>query len=221
MKKDKILIILLSILLIISIGIIVILRIDLKNIKDEQDVKTDVKEFNKMIDFKNEFEKLNGEETGDGNSYSNVNINTNVSIVYINSLEKFNELLNSDSAIIYVGSPTCAYCRNTISTLLEVMEKLELKTLYYYNGKSSTNSSEQYDEIMNEFVNKGIAKIRDNGKKSFGMPLVINVRNKEIKEIVRGVTYKLDDGQTNYDNLTDSQKELVYNRYYSALSNID
>ena len=76
---------------------------------------------------------------------------------------------------------------------------------------------ENYDEIMNELVEKNIVKVRENGNKSFGMPLIIKVKDAEVVSQIRGVTYELTDGQSEHDNINDEQKKIVYDRYYDKL----
>lgn len=190
MKKKNILIKLLLILLIIAV-IIIAFWVG-KMSSNFPKASNIVKKIDDVTKFKNEYETLNDEATDDGNKYSTVNINTNISIIYID-LEQLNQLLNSEEAIIYVGSPSCPFCRTSIELLLKSMEDLKLKKLYYYNGSVVNSQEENYNEIMDELVNKNIVKVRENGIKSFGKPLVINVKDSEIVSITRGVTYELEE----------------------------
>lgn len=220
MKNSKILVIVLSILLIINIVIIAIfvkkLNITVNN-NDKINKKISISPENNTEKFKYEYEKLNSTSTEDDeNTYNTVKINTNVSIIYI-SLEELNELLNSNEAIIYVGSPTCPFCRTSIQPLLEVLDKIGIKTLYYYNNNSNINKSENYDEIMNELIEKDIVRVRDNGKTSFGMPLILKIKNSNVEKAIRGVTYEFNENQSEYDDITEEQQKIVYNRYYDNL----
>lgn len=54
-------------------------------------------------------------------------------------------------------------------------------------------------------------------KKSFGMLLVLKVKNAEIVSTVRGSSYNLNENQSEYDILTEEQRKDVYNRYYDNL----
>ena len=214
MKKNKIVIILLLITFMICVSVISFRLGKMNPNQTKKVVNTENLEENAK--FKDEYESLNGEKVDDENTYSTVNIYTTVSIKYIN-LKKLRELLDSNEAIIYIGSSTCPFCRTSIESLLKAMEDLGLNTLYYYNGGIGNKMDENYDEIMNELVEKNIVKVRENGNKSFGMPLIITVKDAEVVSQIRGVTYELTDGQSEHDNINDEQKKIVYDRYYDKL----
>ena len=182
MKKNKIAIILLLIIFTICVFVISFWLGKMSSNQTKKVVNTENSE--EKAKFKDEYESLNGEKVDDENTYSTVNIDTTVSIKYIN-LEQLRELLNSAESIIYVGSPTCPFCRTSIELLLKAMEDLGLNTLYYYNGGIGNKMDENYDEIMNELVDRNIVKVRENGNKSFGKPLIIKVKNAEIVSQIR------------------------------------
>lgn len=219
MKNSEKIIIVLTILLIISITTICILfsKLNMKKSNNNKNSNILISTENSNEKFKKDYEKLNNVSTEDGeNTYNTVNIDTKVSIIYI-SIEELNELLNSNDAIIYVGSPTCPFCRTSIQPLLEVMEKLGLSTLYYYYNDLNAKKSENYDSIMNNLIDKDIVKVRENGTTSFGMPLVLKIKDGNIDKNVRGVTYQIDENQNEYDEITEDQRKIVYDRYYENL----
>ena len=67
---------------------------------------------------------------------------------------------------------------------------------------------------MEKLQEKNIVSENSQGTKIFGIPLLLKVSNGEIISKVRGVSYKLTENQSVYDELNEEQKKLVYDRYY-------
>lgn len=203
-KKEAIIIILI-ILLCISVGIIIKLLSEINTNK--------LNEVNKdAIRFKEEFEKYNGVKSSDDNSYNVVDLPTDSPIVYIN-LKDIDNIIKNEDAYIYISSPTCPYCRATVETLVEVAKELNVEKIYYYDNSNEVVTDE-YNEIMEKLQEKNIVSENSQGAKIFGIPLLLKVSNGEIISKVRGVSYKLIENQSVYDELNEEQKKLVYDRYY-------
>lgn len=212
MKKSKIIITILTILLIISIILIIFLILNMnKNNKINSNP-----EFSKdAFQFKYDYEDLNEIQNSAGNTYNTVNIDINNPIQYVN-LDELVNVIETKNAIIYISSPTCPYCRATIGTLLEVAKKLNIEKIYYYDAFKEKNIA-NYDELMKKLEDKGIVSFGEDMKYSWGIPLLIETKDGEVVSKVSGITYKLNEGQSRYDSLTDEQKKIVYDRYYQNL----
>lgn len=204
-NKKEIIIIILIILLCISGGIIIKLVNELNSDK--------LNEVNKdAIRFKEEFEKYNGVKSSSDNIYNEVNLPTDSPIVYI-SLKDIVNIIENEDAHIYISSPTCPYCRATVEILIEVAKELNIEKIYYYDNSNEVVTDE-YNEIMEKLQEKNIVSENSQGTKIFGIPLLLKVSNGEIISKVRGVSYKLTENQSVYDELNEEQKKLVYDRYY-------
>lgn len=207
MKKNKkgIIIIILIILLCISVGIIIKLLSE-RNTNKLNEVNKDA------IRFKEEFEKYNGVKSLSDNSYNVVNLPTDSPIVYIN-LKDIDNIIENEDAYIYISSPTCPYCRATVETLIDVAKELKIGKIYYYDNSNET-VTEEYNEIMEKLQEKNIVSENSQGVKIFGIPLLLKVSDGKIISKVRGVSYKLSENQSAYDDLNDEQRKLVYDKYY-------
>lgn len=204
-NKKEIIIIILIILLCISGGIIIKLVNELNSDK--------LNEVNKdAIRFKEEFEKYNGLKSSSDNIYNEVNLPTDSTIVYI-SLKDIVNIIENEDAYIYISSPTCPYCMATVEILIEVAKELNIEKIYYYDNSNEVVTDE-YNEIMEKLQEKNIVSENSQGTKIFGIPLLLKVSNGEIISKVRGVSYKLTENQSVYDELNEEQKKLVYDRYY-------
>lgn len=219
-KVKKIIIILLIVFIVMLIinsilSVIIVLNQKNKNkvTKEENKKETTLN----SLQFKIDYEKLNGTRVGETEEiYKEVNIDEYNPIKYVN-LEELVEIVNNQDAYIYISSPRCPYCRSTIEELLKVVKDLNIETLYYYDP-SSYEKSDRYDELIQQLVDKDIVMINEEGNKRWGTPLVIKTKQGIAEEVIRGVTYKLNEGQSIHDDLTDEQKEIVYNNYYEKLS---
>ena len=138
--------------------------------------------------------------------YSKVTIDTNISGIYVN-LEEFVKILESNEVFVYIGSPTCSFGRRSIEPILDVLGDLGVDKFYYYDGGEGQEKTEKYEELMNYMVEKKIVRERENGK-SFGMLLVLKVKNAEIVSTVRGSSYNLNENQSEYDILTENKEKM-------------
>ena len=204
-NKKEIIIIILIILLCISVGIIIKLLSEINTNKLNEENKD-------AIRFKEEFENYNGVKSSSDNSYNVVNLPSDSPIVYINLKDIVNIIENED-AYIYISSPTCPYCRATVETLIDVAKELKIGKIYYYDNSNET-VTEEYNEIMEKLQEKNIVSENSQGIKIFGIPLLLKVSDGKIISKVRGVSYKLSENQSAYDDLNDEQRKLVYDKYY-------
>ena len=67
---------------------------------------------------------------------------------------------------------------------------------------------------MEKLQEKNIVSENSQGIKIFGIPLLLKVSDGKIISKVRGVSYKLSENQSAYDDLNDEQRKLVYDKYY-------
>lgn len=221
MRKGKKIIIILLIAFIVMLiinsvlGVMLVLNQKNKNKVTENENKKETTL--DSLQFKIDYEKLNGTKVGETEKiYKKVNIDEYNPVKYIN-LEELVEIVNNQDAYIYISSPTCPYCRSTIEELLKVVKDLNIETLYYYDP-SSYEKNDRYDELEQQLIDKDIIMTDEEGNKKWGTPLVVKTKEGIAEEVIRGVTYKLNEGQTVHDDLTDEQKEIVYNNYYERLS---
>ena len=229
--KNKKYMFILSILFIVLIIIVAVQGFMLWNLtqgEDNSGKKNNGKESNNNVTytatddalrFKQDYEALNDTPVEEGEeNYNKVNIPEENPIVYIN-LEDYVNIINSDEeAYIYMSSADCAYCRATVGTLLEVVKDLGIKKLYYYDLeelKSLDDSIRQ--NLTNQLIEKGFVTKGEDGSESWRIPLIAKTRGGEVlvKDIGTGISYN--EGQSKYAELTDEQKQELYDHYYELL----
>ena len=188
--------------------------------------------------FKEEYESYNGEKTNSGKDYLEVSIPSDNVIKYSNITELL-DVIKNKSGVIYLGYPTCPWCRNAITPLLEAASSTSLDKIYYLNmyevrdtisyenGEFVTTkegSSDYYDlvDALNSILDDYIVKDNDGvehntSKKRIYVPLVVFVKDGEI------VSYHADTvaSQTDpYVKLTNEQHDELYDIYLDGIHKV-
>ena len=170
--------------------------------------------------FKQDYEALNDTPVEEGGeNYNTVNIPEENPIVYID-LEDYVNIINSDEeAYIYMSSADCPYCRATVGTLLQVVQDLGIKKLYYYDletGMANVDDTIRQD-LINQLIDKGFVTKKEDGSESWRIPLIAKTRAGEVLVKNIGTSISYNEGQSKYSELTEEQKQELYNNYYELL----
>lgn len=179
MKKRFIIV--LSIILIIIVMILVLLLI--KNDNNE------IKYTSDEINFKDEYENLNGYELTQDYVLKNINIDIDNNVKYVSDNEIL-DLFKNGTNVIYFGWADCNWCRSVVPVLIDVIKEENIETLYYYDLKSLRNSYENnideekvklYEDII-KIIGTDIESVFDenstrNGDKKILAPTVIFIKD--------------------------------------------
>ena len=185
--------------------------------------------------FKKEYESLNGTiRESDGATYNTIEVKRNNPIVYVDSKEVVEKVLESDKAILYIGAEWCPWCRNAVPVLFEVAKKYSVSTIYYLNLDSEKDSFEIQNgtlvktkegtagyyallEKLSATLNDYVLKDKDGkeyktGEKRIYLPTLYAIKNGEVVGSHTGTT-TLNENQTKYDAMTSGQHDKVYSIY--------
>lgn len=83
------------------------------------------------IEFKNEYESLNGKVNAKGVEHRNLNINSNNPYVKVDAKEIIKKIDKKESFYVYFGDKLCPWCRSVIEKSIEIANKKKIKTIYY------------------------------------------------------------------------------------------
>lgn len=214
-------------ILVIVIGIAmatVVIKIEQKSNEDNADKEninsestSNITPTEDALRFKKEYEDVNGTiREKDGMLFNNVDIPEQNPIQYIN-IDEFVDILNNKSGIVFLSSPTCPYCRASISSLLKAAKELKMTTIYYYDISKDENETDSENEIQ-ELKRYGIITENEEGKNAWKIPQLLNIKDKKIVSSANGAMYELENGQTKYDKLTQIQENDIYNIYKKVLT---
>lgn len=139
LKKNKRNIILITITCIFIFIILIIIGMQFINNSDGKRVKE-------------EYEKLNRQISKDGKEYPTVNIEKNNIIKYTTEEEIIKIIKNKKNAVVYIGSPSCIYCRTVIEVLLDTAKETGLDVIYYLDIEVNNNNDELIKIVGNELT---------------------------------------------------------------------
>ncbi len=128
----------------------------------------------KAIEFKEDYEKINGQENSSGKIHRSVSIDKNNPFEEVSLSDIVNKINNKETFYVYFGSRLCPWCRSTIEKAIEVSKKHNIKKIYYVdiwddNGKElfrdvyklennvpikTQDGSQDYYKLLNIFGDK-------------------------------------------------------------------
>ena len=190
--------------------------------------------------FKKEYESLNGKTIENTKyKYPSVEIVRNNAIKYSDA-DEILDVLTDGSGVIFLGYPSCPWCRNAIPVLLEAANEVGIESVYYMNMKDERDEIkvaedgsleivkegtkgykkllERLDSILDEYTLEDIhGNIISANEKRIYVPIVIFVRDGEI------VAYHVDtvESQTNpLEELNEEQKNELMDIYISYMHKV-
>lgn len=232
MNKNKILILVIAILIILS-GTIAGVAL-LTNNNNNGGKNNDENLITDSIKFKDEYESLNNQLNPSGKTYKSVSIDSNNPVVY-SSIENIQKVIKNGTGVIYFGFKECPWCRTAVPVLLDAAKETGINRIYYFNdfsirdvkeldeetGKIVTTqegTKEYYEllDILGEYasVYKGL---NDDEVKRLYAPTVVFVKSGEIIGTHVGT---IDSQESGYDELTNDQYMELKKKYTDYMSKI-
>ena len=147
------------------------------------------------VKFKNSYEAYNGLKSESGEIYKSITINKDNKIDYID-LDDLVKKLNSDSALIYLASPTDKINRACVETIIEIVDSAEVEKLYYYEISSG---SKEYEDLISTL-----------DKEDLELPNILVVKKGKIINCLN-LDFITDDNIDNFDEkeLTKSINDVI------------
>ena len=191
------------------------------------------------INFKEEYEKLNGKKNDQGKKYREIIIDSKNKIVYKTTEEVLDLIDKKKSFVLYFGFDTCPWCRSVVPTLASISKELN-QEVYYIDVKDIRDTFELDDDNKPKLVKKGskdysklLEKLEpvledytltdsDNneikvGEKRIYAPSIISVIDGKAKELTTGISEKQTDG---YMKLTKEMEKDTYNKIKKVLKQV-
>ena len=83
------------------------------------------------LEFKKEYESLNGKTNKAGKEHRTINISEDNPYIKVEPAEVVKMIDNKKSFFLYVGDPLCPWCRSVLEKSIEVANKYKIKKIYY------------------------------------------------------------------------------------------
>ena len=107
------------------------------------------------LDFKEEYEKVNGLTMRDDIKYRSLDIDKKNPYVKVSIDEIAKKINNKESFYLYVGDHLCPWCRSWIEKMIEVANREKIDTIYYVDF---------WDDEHNEIL-RDLYEVKQDGKK--------------------------------------------------------
>lgn len=185
-----------------------------------------VKDNKKALEFKEEYESLNGVVNKNGKEYRTITIDEDNPYIKTTPEEIVKMINNKETFFLYVGDSLCPWCRSVLEKSVKVAKKYNVKKIYYieiwddegneilrdkYELKpiltktiEGTDSYkfllEKFDSVLSEYTLTDTEghKITTEEKRIYA-PNYFYIKNGEVVKMVEGISEKQ----------TDSREELT------------
>lgn len=186
-----------------------------------------VKDNKKALEFKEEYESLNGVVNKNGKEYRTITIDEDNPYIKTTPEEIVKMINNKETFFLYVGDSLCPWCRSVLEKSIEVAKKYNVKKIYYieiwddegneilrdkYELKpiltktiEETDSYkfllEKFDSVLSEYTLTDTEghKITTEEKRIYA-PNYFYIKNGEVVKMVEGISEKQTDSR---EKLTD------------------
>ena len=185
-----------------------------------------------MLEFKAQYEELNGQTNAAGRTYATLDLPEYNLIKFVTPQEIL-AIRNSGRGLIFFAFPTCPWCRQASPILVDLALEMKLDAINYIdmlevrslwevqdgNAVKTRDGAPGYYELLESFssilpdafphLHPFVVKDDDGneyetGEQRIFVPLVVAIRDGEIVGY-HGYTVPFNEGQTQWDALTDQQ----------------
>ena len=129
--------------------------------------------------FKEDYEKLNGQETASGKLYREITIDPDNPFVYADCADIVKMMDEGQTFIVYFGANWCPWCRSVLPTFISKAKENKINTVYYVDLKPDNDEekeirnvyavdengviyrSHEGTEAYNQFIKKAAAVLAD------------------------------------------------------------
>lgn len=221
----------------IIILFIIILGISGCNNKSEED------NTKYALEFKEEYEALNGKTNKNGKEHRTITISENNPYIKVTPEKIVEKIENKETFYLYVGDPLCPWCRSVLEKSIEVAKSNKIEQIYYidiwddegteilrdkYELKDGVvtktiEGTESYKKLLNNFdaVLKDYT-LTDNegnkievGEKRIFAPNFFYVKDGVTKKMVAGISDKQSDSRGELTEEILKDEEEIFEDFFA------
>ena len=196
----------------------------------------------KALEFKKEYEAINGETNKGGKVHRTVTIDNDNPYLKVGADEIIKKIENKDTFYVYFGDKLCPWCRSVIEKSIKVAKENKIDKIYYvsiWNDdgeeilrdkyefvdgelKKTFEGSEEYSKLLEYFndllsnytVNDQSGNKVETGEKRIYAPNYIYIEKGVPKKLVTGISDKQKDSR---EELTDEilkDEETIFKDFF-------
>ena len=201
------------------------------------------------LEFKNEYEALNGLVNKNGKEHRTITISEDNPYIKTTPEEIVKKIENKETFYLYVGDPLCPWCRSVLEKSIEVAKKKDVKAIYYieiwddegteilrdkYELQESkivktiegTDSYkkllEYFDSVLSEYnlTNEKGEKI-STGEKRIYAPNYFYINDGIVKNMIEGISDKQKDSREELTKEMLEDEEKIFNDFFVDYCDLD
>ena len=175
------------------------------------------------LEFKEEYESLNGTTNKSGKEHRTISISKNNPFHKVEQKDIVKMIEDKETFYLYVGDPLCPWCRSVLEKSIEVAKENKVKEIYYidiwdddgneilrdkYELKDGTlvktvNGTEEYKKLLEYFdsvlsnytVSDNDGNKIETGEKRIYAPNFFYIENGKVIKLVEGISDKQKDSR--------------------------
>lgn len=126
------------------------------------------------------------------------------------------DTVKNKTGIIYLGYPSCIYCKEITPILNDISKEKQLKTIYYYNFKDiRKENTKEYKELTN--LLKDYIGEDEDGIKKISAPTILFVKKGEVKEVFTGSFTEI---EKETDEISEENKIIIKENFKKYIDEI-
>ena len=196
------------------------------------------------LDFKKEYESLNGEKNKNGKEHRTLTIDEDNPYQKVSTSDILKRIENKETFYVYFGDRICPWCRSVIEKSIEVAKKNKVDKVYYvaiWNDEGEEIVRDKY-EIKDGILTKTIEGTKDyeklleifndllkdytvtdsegqkyeTGEKRIYAPNYIYVEKGVPKTLVTGISEKQTDSREELTTEILKDEEQIFNNFFKT-----
>ena len=194
------------------------------------------------IEFKEEYESLNGIINSKGKEHRTVFIDSDNPFEKVNASDIVEKIENEETFYVYFGDKLCPWCRSVIEKAVEIAKKRKIKKIYYVSiwdddgneilrdkyqldndeiNEISKGTEEYYklleyfDNVLSEYTLTNSDGIKINvGEKRIYAPNFIYVENGKAVRFTEGISKKQTDSREELTSAILKDEEELFEQFF-------
>lgn len=195
------------------------------------------------LEFKEEYESLNGTTNKSGKEHRTINISKNNPFHKVEQKDIVKMIEDKETFYLYVGDPLCPWCRSVLEKSIEVAKENKVKEIYYidiwdddgneilrdkYELKDGTlvktiNGTEEYNKLLEYFdivltnytVSDSDGNKIETGEKRIYAPNFFYIENGKVIKLVEGISDKQKDSREELTKEILDDEQKIFEEFFN------